>query len=57
VIGYKRVEIFGNHGGETLHMAEALNDSDEWVEGLYAMVKDSDNSIAKRILQIDIGVK
>jgi protoheme ferro-lyase len=57
VIGYECSEIFRNHGGETLQMAEALNDSDEWVEGLYAMIKDSDNSIAKRILQIDIGVK
>jgi protoporphyrin/coproporphyrin ferrochelatase len=41
-IGYEYEEIFKNHGGETLQMAEALNDSDEWVEGLFEMIKAND---------------
>lgn len=37
-IGYEYQEIFRKHGGETLQLAEALNDSDSWVEGLKEII-------------------
>jgi len=38
-IGVEYEEIFREHGGETLHLAEALNDSDVWAEGLKEIIK------------------
>jgi protoporphyrin/coproporphyrin ferrochelatase len=38
-IGVEYEEIFKQHGGEKLTLAEALNDADEWVEGLKKMIQ------------------
>jgi protoporphyrin/coproporphyrin ferrochelatase len=40
-IGVEYEELFREHGGETLHLAESLNDSDVWVEGLKEMIVGS----------------
>jgi ferrochelatase len=37
-IGVEYEELFIENGGETLHLAEALNDADVWVEGLREMI-------------------
>jgi protoporphyrin/coproporphyrin ferrochelatase len=37
-IGYEYEEIFRENGGETLHLAAALNDEDVWVDGLKAII-------------------
>jgi len=37
-IGVEYEELFKENGGETLHLAEALNDADVWVEGLKEMI-------------------
>lgn len=40
-IGVEYEELFRGNGGETLHLAEALNDSDIWAEGLKEIIADS----------------
>lgn len=37
-IGVEYEELFRENGGETLHLAEALNDADLWAEGLKEMI-------------------
>lgn len=37
-IGVEYEELFKENGGETLHLAEALNDADVWAEGLKEMI-------------------
>jgi ferrochelatase len=31
-------KLFKEHGGDTLHLAESLNDNDEWVEALEKII-------------------
>lgn len=38
-LGVEYEEIFKQNGGETLTLAEALNDSDEWVDGLAGILQ------------------
>jgi protoporphyrin/coproporphyrin ferrochelatase len=37
-IGIEYRDLFIEHGGETLQMADALNDSDSWVDALYQIL-------------------
>lgn len=40
-IGVEYEELFRHHGGEKLTLAEALNDSDAWVDGLERLINQS----------------
>lgn len=40
-IGYEYKELFIEHGGESLELAEGLNDSDVWAKALQQIITDS----------------
>jgi ferrochelatase len=44
-IGVEYEELFREHGGETLTLAPALNDNDAWVDGLEALIKESQQPV------------